>query len=262
MKKQQGFSLLEMLVVIAIIGVIAGVTSDMFMQIIKAQNKGNVVTEIKQNGDLILNKIERAVRNAEEISFIGLKSPASGGSWIWRPATSFAATESCPSASEPICAMIVKNPAGVGGYTKIEFHIEPDRECSVPPFTPADQEGSGPTFSCNGNVRLVTDLTNNALAALQNIAPYNTVTTATIGQVITNTEKRSGVSLIQSLIDPTTPTPAPASAKKPLIQIKTTTGKPPLVTIQYSLQQGISAASRTDSRAVVPFELTISLRSY
>lgn len=250
-KKEQGFSLLEMLVVIAIIGVLTGVTSDIFIQIIKGQNKGNVVTEIKQNGDIVLNKIERIVRNAEEITSIGEKEY--GVAWNinsnWTDISPTTNTISCPSSggvNTRICAIIVKNPASVGGYTKVEIHPEKDQECGNSPFTEADREQESSPYNCNGNVRIITDLTNSAITNLK--------TATSIGQVITNTEKRSGVSITQY-------TP-PSSSPLPFFSIRSTSSKPTLVSINYALSQGISASSRSDSQATVPFDLTISLRSY
>lgn len=245
---QQGFSLIEILVVIAIIGVIAGVVSDIFIQIIKASNKGNVVTEIKQNGDTVLSKIERSVRNAEEITSIGRKTY--NGSWNWDNVVDFSETETCTAPSDnnsgtpddgDICAIIIKNPAS-GGYTKIQFNTERDEECTQAPFTTSDQDTSTTPFTCSGNIRITTDKTSaDPITALQSIT--------TPGEVITNTERRSGVSM--------TPT-----GTTPIISIKSTPGKPSLVTINYSLSQGISASSRVDSKATVPFNLVISLRSY
>lgn len=255
MKKQAGFSLLEILVVIAILGVIVGLTSDIFMQIIKASNKSNIITEIKQNGDAANNKLERILRNAEEITTIGSKDY--GGTWDWDPQP-LAETLKCEG--HDICAIIVKNAAASagatsGGYTKIQFNTEKDRECSIAPFIAADQETDPVSgeIQCNGNIRIVTDTTSDAITILKNEA--NVYSSDTIGQIITNTELRSGVSLDYTT-NPST------GVQQPIIQLITKAGKPQLVFINYSMSQGINASSRIDSKATVPFSLTISLRTY
>jgi prepilin-type N-terminal cleavage/methylation domain-containing protein len=248
-KKEQGFSLIEILVVVGIISVIGGITSTIFIQIIKANNKGNVITEVKQNGDLALNKIERIVRNAEEVSAFGKKSTYSDV-WTWElPADALEHTCTVPAVPADktlpveggLCALIVKNPASEGGYTQIELNTERDRDCAGTPFTTADQDSDSIGTYCNGNIRIVTDNTASSPDTLKLDDPR--------GLVITNTEKRSGVS-----VRPT--------GTNPIISMRTAAGKPPLVTFNFTLVQGIGASSRYDSLAEVPFDLTISLRSY
>ena len=69
-KNQQGFTLIELLVVVAIMAVIAGITSDLFVSILKGANKANVMNEIKQNGNYVLDVMERNIRNAKTITKI------------------------------------------------------------------------------------------------------------------------------------------------------------------------------------------------
>jgi prepilin-type N-terminal cleavage/methylation domain-containing protein len=240
---QKGFTLIEILVVIAIIGVVMGITSDVFIQIIKASNKANIVTEVKQNGDSVLNQLDRIIRNAEEVSAWGYKS---SGTWQWEDKSLFDSVEKCPVTSPtPICAIIVKNPVTTGGYTKIEIHPEYDTECTNSPFTTSDQFIISGATKCNGNIRLVTDTTTAALTNLKASTP--------IGQVITNTEVRSGVSVIPTVISGTT---------VEFFAIRSVPDKPTVITISFTLQQGIAASSRLDSLAKVPFATTLSLRSY
>jgi prepilin-type N-terminal cleavage/methylation domain-containing protein len=235
-KKEQGFSLIEILVVIAIVGLISGITATTFINIIKASNKSNIITEIKQNGDAVTNRLERIIRNAEEISAIGAKNYGVVG-WNY---TINPQNGTCDANQ---CAIIIKNTSANEAYTKIQFNTEYDRECNTAPFGPADQDTTlfSPQIVCNGNIRMMTNNGPNALVELQ--------TTTTAGQLLTNTELRSGVSVRKTL-------------NKPLIEVRTAIGKPPLVYIRFTLAQGIKASSRIDSLAEVPFESVISLRNY
>lgn len=261
MKKQYGFSLIEILVVVSIIGVITTVTTGIFVQIIKSSNKANVVTEIKQNGDSVMNQIERTIRNAEDITSVGKKKY--GQSWSstsWTDKDFLTSQEVCtggPSnTSFDVCAIILKNQASIGGYTKIEIHQESDKECASAPFTASDQEVIGGNTVCNGNIRFVTDTTEAALDNLKQLnIGYTGVTSTTIGQIVTNTEKRSGISVKAALgTDNVT--------LLPFFAIRTSVGRPTVVTIAYSISQGIAASSRSDSTATIPFLTTISLRNY
>jgi prepilin-type N-terminal cleavage/methylation domain-containing protein len=165
---QKGFTLIEIVVVIAIIGIVTGITSDVFIQIIKASNKANIVTEVKQNGDSVLNQLDRIIRNAEEITAAGGKNYGQSWNSNWTTIGSATITQPC---SSDICAFIVKNPVSTGGYTKIEIHKEADTsaECNSSPFTASDQDTSTNPMRCNGNIRAVTDTSINALSNLQNL---------------------------------------------------------------------------------------------
>ncbi len=252
---QQGFTLIEILVVITIIGVLTGITADIFIQIVRGSNKANVVTEIKQNGDNILNQLERTIRNAEEITAMG-----GTNTFDWAPSSAWTdvSTIVAPdtwSCSFKYCAIIVKNQGATGGYTKIEIHAQTgtspivgDQRCSSSPFTTNDQDQTKSPYECNGNIRLVTDTSTSAVDNLKNTT--NAVTATTIGQVISNTERRSGVSVRAT------------TAGDPFFNIRFNSSSPPLVTTQFALTQGINASSRVDATAIVPFTQTISLRVY
>jgi prepilin-type N-terminal cleavage/methylation domain-containing protein len=258
-KNQQGFTLIEILVVIAIIGILTGITSDIFIQIIRGSNKANVVTEIKQNGDNILNQLERTIRNAEEITAVG--STDTGWTYVdadtpWIDASSIVAPFTWTCATK-YCAIIVKNQGATGGYSKIEIHAQTltgsniggDKKCNSDPFTANDQDSSKSPVECNGNIRIVTDTTStDPVDALKNNTDI--VDSTHIGQVISNTERHSGVSVLAT------------TTSDPFFTIKFNTSSPTLVTTQFALTQGISASSRVDSQAVVPFASTISLRVY
>lgn len=70
MKKQErnkGFSLLEMVVALAIIAGISVVLSQVFLTTVRTNTKTEVLKDLKQNGDVALESISRAVQSAKSI---------------------------------------------------------------------------------------------------------------------------------------------------------------------------------------------------
>lgn len=67
MKKNKGFTLIEILVTVGVLGIIAAFGTQMFLSILRNSKKTQVLTEIKQNGDYAINVMERMIRNAEKI---------------------------------------------------------------------------------------------------------------------------------------------------------------------------------------------------
>ena len=65
---KEGFTLIELLVVIVILSIIAGVSSSIFLSVIRSNNKSNIVNEIQQNGNFILQTLEGSLRNARSIT--------------------------------------------------------------------------------------------------------------------------------------------------------------------------------------------------
>lgn len=70
--KQKGFTLVELLVVFGILALVGGMTGDIFIGILKGINKANVINEIKQNGNYVLNYMDRVVRNSSAVVYDSL----------------------------------------------------------------------------------------------------------------------------------------------------------------------------------------------
>lgn len=68
MKHQRvdGFTLLEMLVSIAIIAIVSVVLSQVFISTLRSNTKAEILKEVKQNGDLAVESITRMIQNAAD----------------------------------------------------------------------------------------------------------------------------------------------------------------------------------------------------
>ncbi len=71
MKNSKGFTLLETVIAISIVGVISAVFVSSLTQSLRGQNKANLITQAKQNGDTVLNVMEKNIRGAESIICVG-----------------------------------------------------------------------------------------------------------------------------------------------------------------------------------------------
>lgn len=75
--KKSGFTLIEIIVIVGILGFIAVIGSNMFFSILKGSTKTRVLAEVKQNGSYAINVMERLIRNAKS-----LENWDGGGEWI------------------------------------------------------------------------------------------------------------------------------------------------------------------------------------
>jgi prepilin-type N-terminal cleavage/methylation domain-containing protein len=64
----KGFTLIEMLVVVVLIGLLFTTGSLVFMASLKASSKSQVMTVIKQEGNYALGMMERMIRNARKVN--------------------------------------------------------------------------------------------------------------------------------------------------------------------------------------------------
>jgi len=70
----KGFTLIELVLVIAILGVSIGVTTDVLISVIRGYNKTQVMNEIEQQANFVSMKIEKELRSAKDIT-----TPATSG---------------------------------------------------------------------------------------------------------------------------------------------------------------------------------------
>jgi prepilin-type N-terminal cleavage/methylation domain-containing protein len=64
MKKISGFTLIETLVVIFLLGLVLVVGSNLFFNILKGASKAEIEKEVKQNGDYAMAIMERMIKNS------------------------------------------------------------------------------------------------------------------------------------------------------------------------------------------------------
>ena len=65
--QNRGFTLIEILVVVGILGIIAVVASNVFFTTLRSSGKTKVLTTVKQNGDYALSVMERMIRDSQEV---------------------------------------------------------------------------------------------------------------------------------------------------------------------------------------------------
>ena len=64
---ERGFTLLELLVVTAILGILIGIATNVFLAVLRSQNKTTITNEVRQNATLLIDLFERDVRSAESV---------------------------------------------------------------------------------------------------------------------------------------------------------------------------------------------------
>ncbi|MEX0621601.1 MAG: type II secretion system protein [Candidatus Woykebacteria bacterium] len=69
-QSQNGFTLVELLVVTAVIGILAIISATVFNSILRSQNKTAVINEVRQNGNLAIDKLDRDVKQASEVTLV------------------------------------------------------------------------------------------------------------------------------------------------------------------------------------------------
>lgn len=67
MEMNKGFTLVELLVAVALVGVISVVASNSFFTLLRSTAKSDNLKDIKQNGDYALSVLETKIRNAANI---------------------------------------------------------------------------------------------------------------------------------------------------------------------------------------------------
>lgn len=65
--RSKGFTIIEILVVIAVISIVGVIITEIFFNTLKGSNKSNLITKIKQNGQSALEIMDKTIRNADHV---------------------------------------------------------------------------------------------------------------------------------------------------------------------------------------------------
>lgn len=71
MIKQIGFSLMEVMIAITIIGVVGIISVNIFTQTLKTSSETDTLSNLKQNGEQVVNSLTEAIRSAEAVVCYG-----------------------------------------------------------------------------------------------------------------------------------------------------------------------------------------------
>ncbi|MFA6981670.1 MAG: hypothetical protein WC243_01435 [Patescibacteria group bacterium] len=141
--KEKGFTLIELVLIIGLLVLTAGVSSDIIITLIRSYNKTQITNEIEQSADFVLLKLEREVRDAESVTV------ASGTTLTFKNADSHTIIYEVVSGAEG--GMIVRRsdtaPPPVGTTTTYEL-------------TDSSFLGGGMNIICPGNICFATTVTN------------------------------------------------------------------------------------------------------
>jgi len=68
---KKGFTLIELLVTVVVLSIVIFIGVDLFVNILKNNNKATITNEVRQNGQLVMAILERNIRESIEVSPIG-----------------------------------------------------------------------------------------------------------------------------------------------------------------------------------------------
>ena len=74
--KNNGFTIVELLIVTSILGVLGLIIAMTLTNVFRGQNKVNTISQIKQNGQTAMDQIERLVRFSEKVVCVAGAYPA------------------------------------------------------------------------------------------------------------------------------------------------------------------------------------------
>lgn len=64
---KKGFTLVEILVVIAVVSVVGVIITTIFTRSLRGSNKAQIISQIKQNSQIVLENMDKTIRNADNL---------------------------------------------------------------------------------------------------------------------------------------------------------------------------------------------------
>lgn len=185
--KQRGFTLIEMLVAITLVGILITITTEMFVRVMRVANRARIQAEIKNNAESSIAQLERVIRNASKFEGARTKTTA-GDPWSSLTTVSPSSAWACDSTTISACELVFQNALDAQNrYTKIAFYKEVTNTASACPTDIFAQQYLG-NKSCNGSLRIASrnDVTVTDFLSSTSPAPETT---------LTNVNIRSGVNV-------------------------------------------------------------------
>jgi len=69
--KKNGFTLIELLIVMTVMGILGFIFTDILTQSLRGQNKVKILNQVKQNGQVVLDRLVNEVHQAEKVICAG-----------------------------------------------------------------------------------------------------------------------------------------------------------------------------------------------
>ena len=70
-RRRRGYTLIELIVVLGVLALTVGSITMFLTSILRGTNKANVTAEVKQNGQAVLDSLERQIRGAASVEEVG-----------------------------------------------------------------------------------------------------------------------------------------------------------------------------------------------
>jgi prepilin-type N-terminal cleavage/methylation domain-containing protein len=70
-KRMQGLTLIELIVVIAVMGILGLIFTDVLVETLRGQAKVRIINQVKQNGQVVMEKLVNEIRQAESVVCVG-----------------------------------------------------------------------------------------------------------------------------------------------------------------------------------------------
>ena len=138
----KGFTLIELLVTTAVMGLLAVVSANIISSVLKSQNKTSTINEVRQNGDLVIAKLERDIKGAVGVSPLGSSTSITldmdGELVVWecteevlgdsgvftRASQTVTNDDDTRGVSVLTCEFLVSGAAGTGGPQIVQLHFD------------------------------------------------------------------------------------------------------------------------------------------